>query len=162
MRRTLAAVVVGIALFAVPACSGKDDGGGMDVHVNPSGVVVASGGTTVQVGGGGSIPEGFPSAFPLPQDATPVYSASGGGSYSVWFNSAQSVENLKTFFDSGLPANGWTIQSEVDLSDTSGAYTMYTIAGDGFQGTVYLGEGGAAGGGFSGDFAFWVSLAPSA
>jgi len=133
----------------------------MNVHVNPSGVVVASGGT-VQVGGGGSIPDGFPSAFPLPGDATPVYSASGGGSYSVWFNSALSVEDLRSFFDSGLPANGWTIKSEVDLSDSGGAYGMYTIAGDGFGGTVYIGEGGAAGGGFSGDFAFWVSLAPSA
>jgi len=134
----------------------------MNVHVNPSGVVVASGGATVQVGGGGSIPDGFPSAFPLPGDATPVYSASGGGSYSVWFNSALSVEDLRSFFDSGLPANGWTIKSEVDLSDSGGAYGMYTIAGDGFGGTVYIGEGGAAGGGFSGDFAFWVSLAPSA
>ena len=161
MRRAFAVVVVGIALFAVPACSGNDEGDGVNVHVNPSGVVVASGGTTVQVGGGGSIPEGFPSTFPLPQDATPVYSASGGGSYSVWFNSAQSVEDLRSFFDSGLPANGWTIKSELDLSDSGGAYAMYTIAGGGFGGTVYLGEGGAAGGGFSGDFAFWVSLTPS-
>jgi hypothetical protein len=153
-------VVGGLLVLGASACGGNDNGG-VDVNVNPSGVVVSSGGTTVQVGGGAEIPSGFPSEFPLPDGATPVYSASAGGSFSVWFSSSQSIEDLRAFFDSELPAGGWTVENKADFSDSTGAYSVYTISGNGYDGGVYLGEGGSAAAGFSGDFAFFVSLAPS-
>lgn len=159
-RRVLAVVAVGgVLLLVAPACGGNDNGG-PNVNVNPSEVVISSGGTTVAVGGGG-IPSGFPSQFPLPDGASAVYSGAAGGSYTVWFSSPQSIDDLRTFFDSELPGNGWTVQNRADFSDSNGAYTMYTINGNGYDGGVYLGEGGAAAGGFSGDFAFFVTLTPS-
>lgn len=159
MRRMLGAVALGGLLVVASACGGNDNG--PSVNVNPSGVVISSGGTTVAVGGGAEIPSGFPSQFPLPDGATPVYSGSAGGSFSVWFNSSQSIEDLRTFFDSELPSNGWTVQNKADFSDSNGTYSVYTISGNGYDGGVYLGEGGAAAGGFTGDFAFFVTLTPS-
>jgi len=121
-------------------------------------MVFSSGSETVSIGGG-DIPEGFPSEFPIPDGATVVYSASAGGSYSIWFSSDASMDEQKSFFDEQLPANGWDSQS-FDFGDQNGAYRAYTITGNGYSGGVYVGEGAPGSDTFSGDFSFFVVLSP--
>lgn len=126
----------------------------------PSPTSFSSGGTTVNIGGG-EIPAGFPDSFPLPSDAKPVYSAGGTDGYFVWFSSAQSLDELHSFFDENLPANGWKIDYQADFSDQSGKYTAYTITGNGFTGGLYIGEGAPGSTGFTGDYKFFVTLTPA-
>lgn len=161
-RRLLIALVLGLVAVVAPACGGDEGGdglgdiGGVDVDVQPTGVVVETDGTEIAIGVA-EIPEGFPSEFPLPDGSEAVNSVAAPGSYSVWFTAPQAQEELKTFFDSGLPANGWTVASKTDFAEAEGTVTLYTINGHGFDGALYLGQAGAAAG-FGGEFAFWVTL----
>ncbi len=169
--RRLAHVVL---LFALPlaavACGGNDNGsvklpGGGQVQVSPSG-----GGITVEGPSGGQVnigtgdyPEGWPSDFPVPDGATPVYSIGAAGSSSVWFSTDQTTDEVKSFFESALPSAGYTIDSTADFSDANGDYTVMSISGNGMSGGVYMGAGAAAaaGAGFGGDFDFFVTLSSS-
>ncbi len=156
-----------VVLLVAAACSkeeGGGGGGGAEETSAPSPAlsptVFSSGTTTVEIGGG-NLPATWPEEFPLPDGATPVYSlATGGGAY-VWFASPQGIDELRGFFDENLPANGWTVDSKQDFSDTSGAFSIYGITGNSFTGTVFLGEGSSVPGGFTGDFAFAVILDPA-
>lgn len=168
-------VLVGVLAVAVVAsgCSKKESGSGgqatggglatsppvatSPAAETPSPTVISSGGTTVNIGSA-QIPDGFPSEFPIPDGAAPVNSVAAPDSYALWFTSSQSLEDLRSFFDEQLPANGWKVESKADFSDSSGTATVYTISGNGWSGGLYLGEGAAANMGFSGDFAFFVSL----
>jgi hypothetical protein len=172
----LLAALLALILFAA-ACSGDPDGGGetsgattapttdeqlseepSDGESSEPSMVISSGSETVSIGGG-ELPEGWPDTFPLPEGAELAGSASSPGNYVVWFSSGGSTqEDLKAFFDDELPANGWTIESELDFGDDAGSYSAYAISGNGYSGGVYVGEGAPGSEGFEGDFAFWVAL----
>lgn len=164
-----------LVLFAsiVTSCSGSDEGDdGSSATAAPTTeeqpseepddaqptMVISDGSGTVSIGGG-ELPEGWPDSFPLPEGAELAGSASSPGNYVVWFSSEGSaLEDLKAFFDDELPANGWTIESELDFGDDAGSYSAYAISGNGYSGGVYVGEGAPGSEGFEGDFAFWVAL----
>lgn len=164
-------------LFLAAACSKSSDAGSSDGATTPTGestseqpssetdsstpsMVITSGSETVSIGGG-DIPEGFPSQFPIPDGASVVYTASASGSYSVWFSSDSTLDELKSFFDDQLPSNGWSVDGKFDFSDANGAYRAYSITGNGFSGGVYVGEGAPGADTFSGNFSFFVVLSPA-
>lgn len=123
-------------------------------------IVTSSGGVSV---GTGSLPDGFPAQFPIPDGATPAYSASKNGQgFAVWFASDKSLDELTSFFDGALPGSGWTVASKTTASDqASGSYTGYSITGNGYSGVIYLGSTAPGAAGFSGNFAFFVVLTPT-
>jgi len=167
-RFTLLFFVSALALAAV-ACGGGeaktvDLPGGGQVNISPSG-----GGITVEGPSGGQVeigaadyPEAWPSDFPVPEGASPAYSIGAADSVSVWFATDQSTEEVKTFYQDALPGAGYTIDSQADMSDTSGTYSIFSVTGNGWTGGIYIGAGaGAAAAGFGGDFDFFVSLSPA-
>ena len=112
--------------------------------------------------GGGELPDGFPRSFPLPDGAELAGSASAGGTYIVWFTSADDdVDDLRSYFADELPANGWTVVSEVDVDQVGVAYHGFVIDGNGYTGGIYIGEGAPGSEQIEGDFAFWVQLTPT-
>ena len=173
LRKFLASTVLVLLVLTAAACSGsEEDGEGSEATAAPTTegqaeepddgaeptMVISSGSETVSIGGG-ELPEGWPDTFPLPEGAELAGSASSPGNYVVWFSSGGSTqEDLKVFFDDELPANGWTIESELDFGDDAGSYSAYAISGNGYSGGVYVGEGAPGSEGFEGDFAFWVAL----
>lgn len=173
MLRKWSLVVALFVLSLAAACSGSEDGEGEGTSSTAPGteagsgepddgsepsMVISSGSETVSIGGG-ELPEGWPDSFPLPDGAELAGSASSPGNYVVWFSSGGAeLDDLKSFFDEELPANGWTIDSELDFGDDAGSYSAYSISGNGFTGGVYVGEGAPGSEGFEGDFAFWVAL----
>jgi hypothetical protein len=168
-RRFAPALLALVLPFAAAACGGGDEKtvdlpGGGQVNASPSG-----GGITVEGPSGGQVnigtgdyPEGWPSDFPVPEGATPAYSIGAEGSVMVWFSTDQSTEEVKSYFQDALPSAGYTIDSQADLSDTSGTYSVLSITGNGWTGGIYIGSGAAAAAaaGFGGDFDFFVSLSP--
>jgi hypothetical protein len=108
--------------------------------------------------GTGELPEGFPTSFPLPEGAAAVGSASQGGTFVVWFSSVGDVDDLTSYFDGALAADGWTIDAQIDYSQQGVTYKAYTVSGNGYAGQVLVGEGAPGAVGFEGEFAFWVSL----
>ena len=161
-------LLIALALaFVTTACGGGDD----DVNIDtPDGSVnVGDAGITVEGPSGGEVnigtgeyPEGWPSDFPVPDGASPAYSVGAGGGLAVWFATDQSVDDVKAFYTSALPAAGYTIDSTTDFNDASGSYTVMTVSGNGMSGGIYMGDNlGSVAAGFEGDFDFWVSLSPS-
>jgi hypothetical protein len=167
-------LVLALTLLA-SACSGSDDGaeGGDDATSAPTtaptteessddggeaepSVVISSGSETISIGGG-DLPEGWPEEFPLPDGAEVAGSASQPDNYVVWFSGGgASMDDLRSFFEEELPANGWNIESTMDLGGDG--FAVYTITGNGYTGGVYVGEGAPGAEGFEGDYAFWVAL----
>ncbi len=154
--------------FAVAACGGDDKqtidipgGGQVDIGQDGNGITVSGPSGNVNIGTG-DYPDGWPSDFPIPDGATPAYSVGAGGTLAVWFATAASLDDVKAFFTSALPAAGYNIDATTDFSDTSGSYTVMSITGNGLTGGIYMGDNlGQVAAGFSGDFDFWVSLAPA-
>jgi hypothetical protein len=160
-RRTFVSLAALALAIGAVACSKKDESGGVNVDVGGGGggqqpIVISSGSSQVQIGTA-DLPETFPSEFPLPDDAKPVYSFSDSSGVFVWFSSAMSLDDLKSFFEGGLPGNGWTVNNTFSMSGTDGDVVSYDISGNGWSGMLVLGQGGEAVG-FTGDFAFYVSL----
>ncbi|MGZ8571983.1 MAG: hypothetical protein ACXWW5_07140 [Actinomycetota bacterium] len=156
-----------IALVAFSAtCSSGDasETAGSGPTTGPASAEVPSGapteGPSVAIGTG-ELPEGFPTSFPLPEGAAAVGSASQGGTFVVWFSSVGDVDDLTSFFDGALAADGWTIEAQIDYSQQGITYKAYTVSGNGYEGQVLVGEGAPGAVGFEGEFAFWVSLTPS-
>ncbi len=166
-RRTWLVLVLVLGAFAA-ACGGGDDvsidtpGGQVDIDQGDDGVTIEGPSGEVNIGTG-EYPEGWPSTFPVPEGAAPVYSVGAAGGVSVWFATDQSADEVKAFFAEALPAAGYTIDSTTDFGDAEGSYTVMSISGNGSTGGIYMGEGaGAAAAGFEGDFDFWVTLGPQA
>ncbi len=72
-----------------------------------------------EAGGGGSLPEGFPSDFPLPDNLNIIVSSSGSGGsnkvdaiLNVTATTNQPVDDLRSFYTKELPAKGWTIKAQ--------------------------------------------------
>lgn len=178
LRKSFALATLLMVLLVGSACSKKSTttsqpGGGGLITSPPAAsattgvsssattpIDTSSGGVSV---GTGSLPDGFPSEFPIPDGSTPAYSASEGGQgFAVWFASDKSLDELVSYFDGALPGSGWTVVSKVNASDSAnGSYTAYTIMGNGYSGGIYLGTGAPGSQGFSGNFAFFVVLSPS-
>jgi hypothetical protein len=169
VRRFVPSLLLLALPLAAVACGGGDEKtvelpGGGQVNVSPSG-----GGITVEGPSGGQVnigtgnyPDAWPSDFPVPEGATPAYSIGAADSVSVWFASDQSTDEIKSFYQDALPAAGYSIDSQADLSDTSGSYSVFSITGNGWTGGIYIGAGaGAVAAGFGGDFDFFVSLSPA-
>jgi hypothetical protein len=162
----LLAAALALAVFAV-GCSKNETtsaGGQASSETSPTETVspttISSGSTQINVGGG-SLPSGFPSSFPVPDGATPAYTVSGAGGYFVWFSSSQGLDELRSFFDENLPSNGWTVDSKMDFTTSTGSYTVYLISGNGLSGGVYVGEGAPGADAFSGQYSFYVQLSPA-
>lgn len=168
VRRTLLPALVALLALALTACGGDDTatvdlpgGGQAEVGQEGGGITIEGPSGTVQIGQA-ELPEGWPADFPLPEGAEPVYSMSADAGLSAWFAAPQSTEDLKAFFTDALPGAGYGIDSTTEFSDANGSYAVMSISGNGMQGAVYLG-GSAAGAapGYSGEFSFWVTLAPA-
>jgi hypothetical protein len=166
VRRFAPFLIALVVAFIAVGCGGDDD---VTIDTPNGGVDVGDGGITVEGPSGGEVnigtgeyPEGWPQDFPVPDGATPAYSIGAEGGVSVWFATDQSADEVKSFFESALPAAGYTIDSQMDFSDDSGGYTVMSISGNGWTGGIYLGEGVASAAvGYEGDFDFWVSLSPA-
>lgn len=169
VRRTLLPALVALLALALTACGGDDTttvdlpGGGQAEVGQEGGGITIEGPTGGQIQiGQAELPEGWPADFPLPEGAEPVYSMSADAGLSAWFAAPQSTEDLKAFFTEALPGAGYGIDSTTGFSDPDGSYAVMSISGNGMQGAVYLGGSGAgAAPGYSGEFSFWVTLAPA-
>jgi hypothetical protein len=171
MFRKRFALIAGALLIALVAagCSKNEETNagqtsqasatGAESTTSPTEAVSPTGTTTINIGGGG-LPSGFPSSFPIPDGAQAVYSLGGTDGYWVAFSSSQSADELRSFFHDNLQANGWTLTSEANVNTSTGTGTVYTIDGNGFTGGVYLGEGAAGAGEYAGEYAFVVVLSP--
>ncbi len=137
-------------------------GGQVEVGQEEGGITVEGPtGGQVQIGTG-RYPEGWPEDFPVPEGAEPVYSVGAEDGVMVWFASDLTTDELKAFYAEALPAAGYTIDSTTEFSDAEGSYAVMTISGGGLTGGIYLGgSGSGAAPGYEGEFAFWVSLAPT-
>lgn len=167
--RKMGVLLLTVALaFAVAACGGDDKktvdlpgGGQVDVGQGDDGITISGPSGNVNIGTG-DLPDGWPSDFPIPDGATPAYSVGAGTTVAVWFATDASLDDVKAFFTSSLPAAGYNIDSTNDFSDSSGSYTVMAVTGNGLTGGIYMGDNlGQVAAGFSGDFDFWVSLAPA-
>lgn len=170
-RLSFLALVFALAL-ATAACGGgevnigtTDAGGDGAAVTGPTGDgITITGPTGGEVNiGGAELPEAWPADFPIPDGATPAYSVSAGGGVSVWFSTDLGLDEVKAFFESALPAAGYTIDSQANFSDpTSGEYSVFSVSGGGWTGGIYMGSGASAGAGvagaFEGDFDFFVVL----
>ncbi len=164
MNRKRLALMAGALLIALVAAACSNDGGETNAdQTSPaetvSPITISSGSTQIDIGGG-SLPEGFPDSFPLPDGATPVNSVGGTDGYFVWFSSDQSVDELRSFFQENLPSSGWTISNTMETTTAEGTFTIYTISGNGFSGGVYVGESASGTDTFTGEYAFNVQLYP--
>ncbi len=166
MVRRLFVVLAAVALaIGAVACSKNKEDAGVNIDVGDGGnadgsepIVITSGSSQVAIGTA-ELPEGFPSEFPLPDDATPVYSFADTSGSFVWFSSGMSTDDLNAFFQSELPANGWSIDSTFSMSGADGSdVTSLGISGNGWSGAIAVGNGGDASAGFGGEFAFYVTL----
>ncbi|HEY7477139.1 MAG TPA: hypothetical protein VIB62_02785 [Actinomycetota bacterium] len=165
MLRTIRAAVVAIVLVAVAgaACAGDEDppGAGADLVPATGTPSEATPPPSLDVVVG-ELPDGFPTSFPLPEGSEPSGSASIGAGYVVWFSSQDvPIDDLPSFFNEELPAEGWTIVSEVDVSQGGVDYHAFEIEGHGYTGGIYLGEGAPGAEDFEGEYAFWVRLSPA-
>jgi hypothetical protein len=156
-------IVLAALVALATACSGAtgetSSSSATETDTTSPSVVISSGSQTVAIGG--ELPDGFPSEFPLPEDATVAYSASSGDQFLVWFGTDESLDDLKGFFDDELASNGWSIDSSFDFNDANGSYRAYSVTGNGYTGGVYVGEGAPGSGTFTGDYAFFVLLSPA-
>lgn len=163
--RKLPLLVLALALglaFVATACGGdkatiETPNGNVNVG-DDGGITVEGPSGNVNIGTG-DYPEGWPSDFPIPDGASPAYSIGAGGGVSVWFATDQSADDVKAFFTTALPAAGYTIDSQLDFNDASGAYSVISMSGNGWTGGIYMGAGaGGVAVGYEGDFDFWVTL----
>jgi hypothetical protein len=168
----LAVVLVGSACSKKSSTAAQPSGGGLVTSPPAASAITgapSSAATPIETSSGGvsigtgSLPDGFPAEFPIPDGSSPAYSASQGAQgYAVWFSSDQSLDELVSFFDGALPSNGWTVASKVNASDqANGSYTAYSITGNGYAGGIYVGSGAPGAAAFSGNFAFFVVLSPA-
>lgn len=132
-----------IAVFGAAACGGGTtiDTGNGEVQIDQdSGEVTFTDdeGNSVEVGTGVDLPADFPEEFPIPDDVTPSGSYASDGAFVVYFSTTMSFDDMVAFFDAELPANGWTIDTTQDLSDTSGSYRNLIISGNGYSGLITI------------------------
>ena len=132
-----------VAVLGAAACGGDitvDTGNG-EVTIDEEGggaTCTDDQGNTVEVGGGVDLPADFPDSFPIPDDVTPSGSYAAEGGFVVYFSTTMSYDELVAFYESELPANGWTIDTTQDLSDGSGTYRNLIISGNGYTGLVTI------------------------
>jgi hypothetical protein len=160
-------ILVGLALVVASACGGDasspavggetSDGSG-STSSEPT-AVFSSGSETVAIGG--DLPDGFPTEFPLPDGVEVAFSGSSGGSYAIWFSGGQSFDELKSYFENELPANGWNVDSSLGGATEGAEYHVFVVTGNGYSGGVMIGTGAPGAEGFEEEFAFFVTLAPA-
>lgn len=164
--RKMGLLLLTVALaFAVAACGGDDKktvdlpgGGQVDIGQDGNGITISGPSGNVNIGTA-DYPDAWPSDFPVPDGASPVYSVGAAGMVAVWFSTDASQDDTKAFFTSELPSAGYTIDSTNDFSDASGSYTVMSVTGNGWTGGIYMGDLGSVAAGYSGsDADFWVSL----
>ena len=132
-----------VTVLGAAACGGGTtiDTGNGEIQIDEDGGGVTftdDEGNSVEVGTGVELPEDFPASFPLPDEVTPSGSYAAEGGFVVYFSTTMSFDDLVAFFDAELPANGWTIDTTQDLSDTSGSYRNLVISGNGYAGLVTI------------------------
>jgi hypothetical protein len=160
----LLSIALGVSLVA---CGGNDvsvdtPGGQVDIGQGDGGITVEGPSGDVNIGTG-DYPEGWPSDFPVPDGADPAYSVGANDGVAVWFASDQSADEIKAFYEGALPAAGYTIDSTVSNISGSSSYTVMSVSGNGWTGGIYMGSDlGSIAPGYSGNFAFWVTLSATA
>jgi hypothetical protein len=167
VRRTF--LVTTLVLFTT-ACGGGDDTvagatGNVAVDDTASGDAGDGAGDAGGTGAEGqttgvALPDGWPQDFPVPDDAVAVAALGGGGGGSVWYSSSLGYDELRGFFDTALPLEGYTIDSFTENADPSAPSITYNISGNGWSGGVSIGSSVNTPPGFGGEPpAIFVNLA---
>ncbi len=158
MRRALVGVLSIMLVLGVVGCQApvekiaEEVAGGViggDVKVDGDSVTVETGDGAVTIDGGtDTLPEGFPSDFPV-YDETRVESSSkiaSGESTDFYVNliSDDAFTDVFDWYKAELVAEGWTIDSEVQVPDNEGASAMFTVKKGTVTGTITIRDTGSA------------------
>jgi hypothetical protein len=134
MRKgAIMAVTLLLAAAVLTGCesivkSGIEQATGVKVDGNQ--VSVSKDGTTVAIGGSeaGTLPEGFPSDFPMfdPLTINTGLKASSNGAtqYTVTAQTASSFDAVQSFYADKLTAAGWTVKKQGTVVNGAGAGTV--------------------------------------
>lgn len=151
----LPALILG-AVLVLTGCGGEEiaeriaeEAGGADnVEIDPdSGEVHVEGSEGSFSIGGGDIPDGFPDELPIPDGLEVAGSASfSGGEEGTAFVQLQGgdYDELTSFYESELPANGWTVEDTRNVASDQADSTSFAINGHGFEGLVNVQSSGGS------------------
>lgn len=120
MKRKLILVVLLIMALGLTSCGGKEEAPVVDqgLSVEEETGAEESQGQMDSSGAGveeADLPEDFPEAFPLPENAKvgSAVNLPGDQNYRIFFAFPESdLEEILTFYQSELPAEGWTVAAE--------------------------------------------------
>jgi hypothetical protein len=152
--RRSAALLVGVALiFGVSACSGADETAvenaienanpSVDADVQDGGKGITAtdeAGNEVGIGSSASVPEGFPSAVPLPAEGTlQVAAKSPDGTFSLTYKIDGDAAAAANAYKGQLTSAGFTVESEASAAALGG----FEATGNGYTVIVLALPGGA-------------------
>jgi hypothetical protein len=153
-RRLLAALCTLAAAVAVAGCDrvaeraaeeaiGRAADADVDLDTDEGGVRVETDDGSLEIGAEGSLPDGFPEAFPLPPDLEIVNAGrvaeDGREAFSVTANTATAADEIASFFRDALPAAGWSIAGESDQQFGDDASQLaLQVDGHGYEGGVVV------------------------
>lgn len=105
----------------------KATNGAVDIDTKNNSVTISTGDGTTTIGSQ-KLPSDFPSDIPVYTDATVLGSVTGtsqdAGGVFVSLNTSDSLTDVKAFYESELPKNGWTNE------DTTTLGTIVNIASE--------------------------------
>ena len=124
-------------------------GGDVEIDVDEGGgnVTIGNDEGSVSVGSGASLPEDFPQDMPLPPDV-PLAAGSSfdqgegerviGAQYSMEGSSRDQQSELASYYESELPAAGWTVVSTNSVDGPGTLGTFYEVEKGDLSGSVVV------------------------
>ncbi len=88
----------------------------VDVDGNKTTFVDEATGTKTEVGEDIDLPDGFPSDVPVYDDATIVAASTQGDTYYVTMTSTDAYDTIKTYYETEVPQEGWTVDNSSSLN----------------------------------------------
>lgn len=116
-----------------------------DVEIDGDNVTVTDDeGNTTSVGT--SLPDGWPSEFPVPGGAEPTWGAAtemdGGTGFSALFSADLSSDELQAFYADALSSDGWSVTAtfnQTGAASDGGDLISFAFEGQGWSGTLLIG-----------------------
>jgi hypothetical protein len=128
---------------AVESVAGRVVGGDVDIDSSGESLRIQTDEGTVEFGGGsGSLPDAFPSEFPVPGDAEIEYATSAstddGAFFSVIAFTSDSYDDTVAWYEQQLGSSGWSIDGQTQFSSGDGQTQSFTVSGHGYNGAVTI------------------------